>query len=360
MRILIATNSYPTKKNPTRQSFVKNLYEGLKNEDCRVDLVQNQYFNYFESDLKSDTKISSVVKVLFMAFSYLPYMIYKARKYDLIYSQSAILPGFFVMLSAKLHQTKYISYVHGTENRYIRNKGALFKLAKLTLQNSEKVITNSHYMKSRINQHYNLDSRVISPGYNSKVFKYRHSQKPIDLFFAGHAIKNKGIDILLKAVKLDKNFYRENNINVQIHCSGGDKKEYISFTESNNLTEFITFGDRLSENELAKHYRESKIVVFPSRIEALGLVGIEAISCGAFLIASNTGGIREYVKHGVNGYLFEKNNPVDLQHYIRIAYENYPTIMKNLAENSKTVKEYSIDTSIKETIHLIKETLDDK
>lgn len=357
MRILIAANSYPTKKNPTRQGFIKNLYDGLNKEIGTVDIVHNQYYKFFKSDLESGNPFISGVKILFMVFTFLPYILYKARAYDIIYSQSAILPGFLVMLASKLHQTQYISYVHGSENNYIFNKGLLFNLTKKVLHNSEKVITNSHYMKERINTHYQCECIVISPGFNKKMFSYQRSKKTIDIFFAGHAIRRKGIDILLQAINYDKEFYKVNNISVHIHCAGGSKNEYLAYAKKHKLTEFITFGDRLSESELAKYYKLSKIVVFPSRTEPLGLVGIEAISSGAFLIATNTGGIKEYVKHGINGYLFEKNNPVDLQNFIRKAYNNYTSIEEKLEENSRTVEKYSLKYTINQTMKLLHETL---
>lgn len=49
-------------------------------------------------------------------------------------------------------------------------------------------------------------------------------------------------------------------------------------------------------------YRASDISAFPSRIEGLGLAGIEAMAAGLPLVSSNVHGILDYVKDGQTGY----------------------------------------------------------
>ena len=53
--------------------------------------------------------------------------------------------------------------------------------------------------------------------------------------------------------------------------------------------------------------------IFPTALnESLGLVGLEAMSCGLPVIASNIGAPSAYIKNGVNGFLYETNNVEDL------------------------------------------------
>jgi glycosyltransferase involved in cell wall biosynthesis len=49
-----------------------------------------------------------------------------------------------------------------------------------------------------------------------------------------------------------------------------------------------------------------------SRCEAFGRVTVEAMKLGLPVIAANTGGSLELVQHGINGFLYEWGNPLDL------------------------------------------------
>lgn len=55
--------------------------------------------------------------------------------------------------------------------------------------------------------------------------------------------------------------------------------------------------------DIPELYHAADIAALPSRIEGLGLSGIEALSAGVPLIASDIQGIRDYVQNGVNGFL---------------------------------------------------------
>ena len=54
------------------------------------------------------------------------------------------------------------------------------------------------------------------------------------------------------------------------------------------------------------------VFVFPTYGESLGLVGLEAMSCGVPVIASNIGGPKGYIVSGENGLLFKPKDANDL------------------------------------------------
>ena len=61
--------------------------------------------------------------------------------------------------------------------------------------------------------------------------------------------------------------------------------------------------------ELASAFASADAFVFPSSTETLGLVVLEAMAAGCPVVAANAGGIPDIVTDGVNGYLFEPNDP---------------------------------------------------
>ena len=55
------------------------------------------------------------------------------------------------------------------------------------------------------------------------------------------------------------------------------------------------------------------LFTFTTRLnESLGLVGLEAMSCGIPVLGSNIPALREYIYPNTNGDLFEMDNPMEL------------------------------------------------
>jgi N-acetyl-alpha-D-glucosaminyl L-malate synthase BshA len=54
------------------------------------------------------------------------------------------------------------------------------------------------------------------------------------------------------------------------------------------------------------------LFLLPSENESFGLAALEAMACGAPVVASNVGGIPEVVEHGVSGFLFDPDALQDM------------------------------------------------
>lgn len=357
MKILIATNSYPTHKNPTHHFYIKNICDGLKKEGHEVNVIYNRYFDFFKSDVGSGNLFSSVFKSLFILLGFIPTIVYRARKYDLLYSHAAVWPGFLMLAAQKIHNKKHVVYIHGSAIHYQEKWTFLYKMASYTLRRCSKVVTNSAYVQKNLLEKYNCQSTVISPGYNEDVFTYKKTKRNIDILFAGNATRQKGIDLFLECITNHKEFYERAKLNIHIYFSGGLKKEMMEYVRKQDIHHLITFGERLLENELAEAYYNSKIVVLPSRKESLGLVGIEAIACGAVLVGSDSGGIKEYLAHAINGFLFQDGNSEDLHQAIHQALKKYPEFENHQPAVAQSVKHYSLNSAMNQTIALFRTIL---
>ena len=62
-------------------------------------------------------------------------------------------------------------------------------------------------------------------------------------------------------------------------------------------------GPAKSAAELAAYYSAADLVVIPSLSESFSLVAVEAMSCGAIVLANDIAGIRGRINSGVNGFL---------------------------------------------------------
>jgi glycosyltransferase involved in cell wall biosynthesis len=86
----------------------------------------------------------------------------------------------------------------------------------------------------------------------------------------------------------------------------GPSRETLEAHFAGTNTNFVGYLQGL---ELAAAFASADAFVFPSRTETLGLVLLEAMAAGCPVVAARSGGIPDIVTDGVNGYLFEPDDP---------------------------------------------------
>ena len=90
----------------------------------------------------------------------------------------------------------------------------------------------------------------------------------------------------------------------------------------------------VNNHNLPKIFSNFDVLIFPTKRESLGLIGIEALACGIPVIASDIPIIKSYVKHNFNGLLFESENSRDLMNKIDYLLKN-PDEYRRLKSNSR-------------------------
>jgi glycosyltransferase involved in cell wall biosynthesis len=149
------------------------------------------------------------------------------------------------------------------------------------ISKADRIICNSRFTKENIKKAYGLDCSVCYPGINTNLFKNLKIKKTTDVLFIGEMEDSEGYPLL-------KNLMEDNLVKLKI-LSRKNRK----FT--------------LTDKELVNEYNKTKIVLCLNRNEPLGLIPLEAMSCGVPVIAVDEGGFKETVKHGLTGYLVKRD-----------------------------------------------------
>ena len=117
------------------------------------------------------------------------------------------------------------------------------------------------------------------------------------------------------------------------------------------LTDCVDYLGPVAQEELPKLYASFDIFIFPSiRLnESLGLVGLEAMAAGIPVIASNMAGPAGYVRHNVNGYLFQPGNHTELAKAISLFLNATPEVQNAMrTAAAETAKKYDSKKVVEE------------
>lgn len=212
-------------------------------------------------------------------------------------------------------------------------------------QRPDFLIANSQETRRRIQKFYRRDAIVIYPPVNiPKNIEYRISNIEYRNYYitVSRLARAKHIDILIQAANKMK-------LNLKIVGTGRDE-EYLKSIAGNT----IEFLGNISDSQLQKLYLKAKAFLFSSVDEEFGIAPVEAMGYGVPVIAYRSGGIPEYLKDGVNGYLFDKLKPEALIKKIKI-FESLPK--EKLAEMKKstcqTAKNFSEEKFKKRFLNFI-------
>lgn len=220
---------------------------------------------------------------------------------------------------------------------FFRKKIILF-LIKIFYPKSDLVIANSKREHEDIKKFCNAKTTYVYPAaYRKlKLNNFKKKNKKIYILNVGSLIKEKGIDTIIKAIKI----LNDKTISLNILGKGYDKKQdetknLIKLRNKFNLQKQVKFyGFR---EDLKKFYLKADIYINSSHCEGFSSSIIEAMNYGIPVICSDCkGGNREIVANGKAGYIFKVDDAFDLKNKIIKLRKN----KKNFLRKTKYAKRH--------------------
>lgn len=155
-----------------------------------------------------------------------------------------------------------------------------------------------------------INSVLYSPGEKQqacKVFEL-DSNKNYVLYGAMNAIndKNKGFIQLIDAIHYYSQTFNEEDFILLV--AGAEKP--LDGLQTKIKVQYL--GAIQDDKKMVAAYRSASVVVVPSLSENLSNTIMEALSCGAPVVAFNVGGNSDMIDHQQNGYLAEPYDSEDL------------------------------------------------
>ncbi|MFH0817276.1 MAG: glycosyltransferase [Candidatus Micrarchaeota archaeon] len=215
------------------------------------------------------------------------------------------------------------------------------------LSQSNLVISPSGVIKGVLAEH-KIKSEVVPTGINVNRFNTNVDGNSVreDLglqdnkivLHIGRLVKEKNLDVVIKASLIVAEEIP--NVRFLIAGMGPATGYYKSLVKNNDVERLFIFKGYLNRDLLPNYYAAADIFAFPSKFETQGLVALEAMACGKPVAGANYLAIKELVKDGVNGYLFDPDNPDDCAEKIITTIRLGPKAAKACRE---TAEIYSVE-----------------
>ena len=148
--------------------------------------------------------------------------------------------------------------------------------------------------------------RVIYPGVSLDRYTPAGTSRASRPLFAyvGRLKKYKGVDLVIRAFAA----IERDDATLEIAGAGDYRPALEALARSLDLGDRVRFLGFVTDAEKLELYRRAWAVALASPKEGWGLTNIEAAACGTPVVASNSPGIRESVRHGDTGFLVPHGN----------------------------------------------------
>ncbi len=271
---------------------------------------------------------------------------------DIIHGQHVwMLPSL-----ASGHGIPLVLTAHGTDLIGYDRWPKLRHYAKAAMDSSSAVISISKDNFSLLEERFPGSASktvMMRNGYDPQVFfpadlkigevlqKYSLPQEDYInkkiIIYAGKLTYAKGVDVLLRAVKL---YEDEAPDTLTLIVGDGEEMQSLQDLAADLELKSVRFLGNVDQASLCSLYNVSHIDMVPSRKEAFGLVALEAMACGIPVIASDQGGLPDFVNDSV-GYLVKPEDPEAIKDAVI-------SILKRIKDDDSGIWRYDISSYARE------------
>ena len=282
----------------------------------------------------------SITEAIYFALKILPHLI--KEEYDVIDCQeSPYFPCFTTKIYSILIKVPLIITWHEVWDdywyEYLGRKGEIGRIIEKMVTKLTKYNIAVSEKTKRDLENLGLDNiKVIPNGVDfNKIRRIKPSDNNSDIIFVGRLIKEKNVDILLRAIKLIQKDVPD--IKCIIIGDGPERRKLENLARSlklENNTYFLGFLENYEE--VISYMKASKIFVLPSTREGFGIAALEANACGLPVITINNdrNAAKDLIKDGVNGFLCELSER-EIAEKIIMALKVHDKIKEKCIENAR-------------------------
>lgn len=270
----------------------------------------------------------------------------RANKYDLTHSFFTVPCGFVSFLLKKKYGMPFIVSLRGSDVPGFSERFSLFykiltPLIRYIWTKADEVVSASVglselALKTNPKQPMKIIFNGIDIGHFCLKPEARLAGKFIITTGASRVTVRKGVRYLIKAVASLTKRYPQ--IYLKIMGDGDDKKNMEALAKELKMEDNIEFLGRIPREETAPYYQEASAFVLPSLNEGMSNAMLEALASGLPIIATDTGGSKELVKEGKNGFMVKMKDSADIGSKLEKLMTN-PELCRQMGQESRKIAE---------------------
>lgn len=360
MRILFISSWFPNRLEPTNGNFVQRHAEAvaLKHDVEILHTIGN--FDQEEVFISDDKVINGIrTLIIYYKNSKNPVQNFirrmkaykmgfaKMQKPDLIHANVLHNNMFFAVYLKRKYRIPFVVSEHWTslqKENLKRTSGNIKKFAKYIAKHADYILPVSENLKHSLRiLGIKTPMKVISNVVNTDVFEIKKTEKnkTVRFLHVSSLIPRKRPDKIIETVfKLRKSGY-----DVALEIGGdGDTETLRKLVREFDAESYIEVFDEITYAEVAEKMQKSDCFILFSDNETQGCVILESYACGKPVIATEVGGVPEFIKPGL-GVLIEKANEEQLYSSMKNFVDNTTKF-----EDPEVLRKFVIDNFSKESI----------
>ena len=286
-----------TRESPFRlRGFVDNVF---------LHLVETVYYPLFQEPPHT---LSMASKMAETAVSY---------QLDVLHVHYAIPHAVSAYLAKQMLRPQPLAVVttlHGTDITLVGNQPSFQSITRFCIEQSDCVTAVSEFLRQETLRtfevangirviHNFVDAERFRPGVSPEL---RRRFARDDEFILMHASNFRPVKNVRALVEIFARVQAEVPAKLVLIGEGPDLPFAKRRLTELRLTDRVLFlGNQQCIEELLP---AADLFLLPSHHESFGLAALEAMACGTVVLATETGGTREVIDHGRNGYLCPPND----------------------------------------------------
>ncbi len=235
------------------------------------------------------------------------------EKLDLLHVHYAIPHATTAFLAREMlrdqHQLKVITTLHGTDITLVGQESSFFAITRFSIEQSDGVTAVSQFLRDETYRAFgcgHCDLRVIPNFVNLHEYRPEAVVPAEPLVPPGHRmlvhISNfREVKRVRDVVRIFARVRRALPATLLMVGDGPDRQDAEAEARELGVAADVHFLGRL--DAVAPVLAAADLFVLPSQTESFGLAALEAMACGAPVLAARTGGLPEVVSDNVDGLL---------------------------------------------------------
>ncbi|MCD4678479.1 MAG: glycosyltransferase family 4 protein [Desulfobacula sp.] len=205
------------------------------------------------------------------------------------------------------------------------------RIEEKVMSRSDTIVALNNSIKDYLQENGFTNTCIIPNAVNAKKYTNRGDENFI--LFAGRLAKIKGIPYLIEAFS---ELYNDYDTDLLIIGSGPDDKMLQKMVTLKNIKNRVKFIPMVNKTELRVYLSKCSVFVLASVFECMPVTLLEAMASGKPVIASDIPGPKDVITHEYDGFLFEKQNVVQLKKYLQLCLSS-DELRKKIGKNARKI-----------------------